>query len=168
MNIAVKIPFAWTEDVTAKAAEMWNEGKSAGEISAVIGASRNAVISKAHRTPKLFNSKNGEGKGYRRGKGTSVPILDTQERKRRAAEVARAQEQRRAISQAQTTASTYDVERLAQAKQLVDLGRRECHFPINEGGPFLYCAAETSKGSYCECHRLRMLPSTYTAGLEGV
>jgi len=53
-------------------------------------------------------------------------------------------------------ASRYDTERLPFAKRLEDLQPGECIWPINSGGPYLFCAAKTS-GRYCPHHKARLL-----------
>ena len=41
---------SWTEEKVAKLKELWGKGKTAKEISEIIGGvSRNAVIGKSHR-----------------------------------------------------------------------------------------------------------------------
>ncbi len=39
----------WTDDKIATLKRMWEDGKTGGEISEVLGCSRSAVIGKAHR-----------------------------------------------------------------------------------------------------------------------
>jgi GcrA cell cycle regulator len=39
----------WDEERTARAVQLWQDGKSASEIGRIIGATRNAVIGKLHR-----------------------------------------------------------------------------------------------------------------------
>lgn len=185
MNIAVKIPFTWTDEATATAARMWNEGKTSTSIAALIGTSRNAVISKAHRTPKLFNSKEGLGKGgtgavrfskARDGRQSVVikPAADRRIKLRNAEAERKAAAQRQAIREAREAGTAYDAERLPLAKTLVDLGAKECHWPMNDGGPFLFCASEATHGdqkgnpTYCRCHYLRRLPLRSSSDLEGV
>jgi GcrA cell cycle regulator len=50
----------------------------------------------------------------------------------------------------------YDLERLPHAKRLVDLRPGECMWPINDGNPFLFCAAKAA-GKYCQHHQARAL-----------
>ena len=39
-------------------------------------------------------------------------------------------------------------------KELLDLEPNDCRYPVNEGGPFLFCAEPSAKGSsYCAHHR---------------
>ncbi|MCB5205025.1 GcrA family cell cycle regulator [Neorhizobium sp. T786] len=181
MNVHVKTPFKWTEEVMSQAAEMWNDGQSATQIGRALGVSRNAVIGKAHRNPSVFISKEGMGRDWRSGVTGARPVQRAPEplvrrskeaieraKLKREAETAEATAMRLAIRDAKAGSEAYDTERLVHAKLLVDLDRGECHWPLNDGGPFLFCASETAKGSYCECHRLRMLPSRYTSDLEGI
>ncbi|MDE3764987.1 hypothetical protein [Sinorhizobium meliloti] len=48
----------------------------------------------------------------------------------------------------------YDLERLPFAKRLLELRPGECIWPINDGSPFLFCAAKTA-GKYCQHHQSR-------------
>lgn len=184
MNIAIKPPFVWTEKNTAEAARMWNDGLSATEVAVAIGASRNAVMGKAHRNPDLFRSKEGYGKGWRAGRTfsdnpkprPSVPrvVLNRAAKDAKAEQEAKVAAERQAVREARSNAAEYDAGRLQHAKTLVDLGSKECHWPINEGGPFLYCAAEATEGdrkgegTYCRCHYLRRLPSRPVADMGDI
>lgn len=61
----------------------------------------------------------------------------------------------------------YDLGRQPFAKILTDRANTECHWPINDGGPFLYCSAEiTGSSRYCTHHHDRAHPmstNTHTA-----
>lgn len=48
--------FFWSDEDDAKAAKLWNEGRSASEVGAAVGKSRNAVIGRVHRKPDLYRS----------------------------------------------------------------------------------------------------------------
>lgn len=39
----------WTEDLTGRVADLWNAGRSMGQISALTGVSRNAIAGKLNR-----------------------------------------------------------------------------------------------------------------------
>lgn len=52
---------------------------------------------------------------------------------------------------------TYDVNRLPLAKELEDVGPLECHWPLNNGNPFLFCGAPVSRDTYCAEHHRRSL-----------
>jgi len=45
-----------------------------------------------------------------------------------------------------------DDARLSTGKELMDLGRHECRWVLNNGGPFLFCAEETEGAVYCPHH----------------
>lgn len=46
---ATEPAFRWTDDTEARLTALWGAGKSASQIAAEIGATRNQVIGKAHR-----------------------------------------------------------------------------------------------------------------------
>ncbi|WP_085035210.1 GcrA cell cycle regulator [Ensifer aridi] len=50
--------------------------------------------------------------------------------------------------------TAYDAERLPSAKLLHELTAGQCRCSINNGGPYLFCAAETT-GRYCRNHQAR-------------
>ncbi|ASY63028.1 hypothetical protein SJ05684_c15860 [Sinorhizobium sojae CCBAU 05684] len=54
-------------------------------------------------------------------------------------------------------ANKYDANRLQFAKRLEDLLPGECIWPINSGGPYLFCAAKTDGKKYCAHHKARLL-----------
>ncbi|PDT53093.1 GcrA cell cycle regulator [Sinorhizobium americanum] len=53
-------------------------------------------------------------------------------------------------------ANEYDVRRLPFAKRLEDLLPGDCIWPINSGGPYLFCAAK-AVGKYCPHHKTRLI-----------
>jgi hypothetical protein len=55
-------------------------------------------------------------------------------------------------------AIAYDAERLPLSKTLLDLEPCECKWPMNSGGPFLFCAAPAEK-AYCDHHKQRSAKS---------
>jgi hypothetical protein len=46
--------FVWTNEVTDHASKLWKDGKSAREIAAEVGATRNSVLGVMHRHRELF------------------------------------------------------------------------------------------------------------------
>ncbi|NEJ74887.1 GcrA cell cycle regulator [Rhizobium phaseoli] len=44
----------WTEDRIVKAAQLWNEGRSARQIAELFGSKKNTVINMAHRNRDRF------------------------------------------------------------------------------------------------------------------
>jgi len=170
MNVAVA-PFKWTLEITEIAAEMWNADKSAREISEAIGASRSAVIGKANRDRTRFKEK---GRAYRvppRPRGSRRPskaIAPISTGKKTKIETLMEKAETAAkeaglLSLPEPTA--YDSARLEVAKPLLGLGKHECRWPLNNGGPFLFCAEATEVGGYCLHHSLRSV-SAYPAAAE--
>lgn len=51
----------------------------------------------------------------------------------------------------------YDMNRIGVAKALEDVAPLECHWPLNNGNPFLFCAAPVASDTYCEEHLRRSL-----------
>lgn len=50
-------------------------------------------------------------------------------------------------------AAKYDKSR--EGIPLHELGKHECHWPLNEGGPFLFCGEVKAGKNYCENHAQR-------------
>lgn len=166
MNIHIKQPsgliFNWTPEAISRAASLWNEGHSASQIAATIGVSRSAVSGLAHRNRDLFKSKQKVGtpdsrQRYAAAKEKITPNRNTGFFRRPERDGVPAEEDA-LIIEAQPEPTSYDAERLAVAKELHELGRCECHWPLNSGGPFRFCAAETSGKTYCAPHARRARP----------
>lgn len=171
MNIAVKAPFVWTEEITATAAEMWNAGISGAKIAKEIGATRNAVISKVHRTPGVFNARGGAGKVYVRPRRVKQDVPEVFQRSRKSKQQREAERLLHLERLAMPDPNSYDAERIPHAKTLIERGPRECCWPVTNGNPFLFCAAEATDGptealpTYCRHHHLRMLPARPVADM---
>ncbi|ASY72624.1 hypothetical protein N181_23780 [Sinorhizobium fredii USDA 205] len=58
-------------------------------------------------------------------------------------------------------ANAYDIQRLPFAKRLEELSPGECIWPINGGGPYLFCAAK-AVGRYCPHHKARLIQKKRT------
>lgn len=56
-----------------------------------------------------------------------------------------------------------------QLKTLFDLGAAECRWAVNDGGPFLFCAAPVAFDGcpYCASHYRRSVNPTYRNALHG-
>jgi len=170
MNIAVS-PFKWTVEITEIAAEMWNANKSAREISEAIGVSRSAVIGKANRDRTRFKAK---GRGFcsppksRRSRRSTTPRTPVSKDKTTRHETLM-QKAEAAAKEAGLLSlpepTEYDAGRLEVAKPLLGLGKHECRWPLNNGGPFMFCAEEAEAGPYCPHHALRSV-SAYPAAAE--
>lgn len=126
-------------DIEASA-KLWKDGLSASQIASRFGVSRNVIVGLAYRNRDQFPA---------RQKRKLAPV-------RR--EPPRARNQAPALKpEPEIPATAFDAERLQSAKPLHHLTAGECCWPLNTGGPYLFCAAETT-GRYCRSHHARSLP----------
>lgn len=150
----------WSEEKKAEAARLWNDGKSAGEIGALLGCSRSAVIGIAHRNRDLFPSR---------------PRVERQARLPRHEPMARPVKPARSNVPVITWPAEAPVELVAQSEEdlaanpfepsnpvtILDLTNTTCRWPLwpmgdNPGAQGLYCGEETAKDSaWCQHHRMR-------------
>jgi len=123
-----------------KASELWNDGLSASQIAASFDVSKSVIIGLAYRQRSLFP-----------------------ERKKRVNPLREIEKKRETIAQellgpeaTDITPTNYDNSRKTLAKGLVDLSADECRFPLDNGHPFMFCAAAAREGSaYCHHHHTR-------------
>ncbi len=150
-----------------RAAIMWSEDKTIGDIADFFGVSRNSVSGLMNRNRSLFPKKtdgamdlnpNGQKGGAGRAWKERKPYtrINTQgihkARKEAVRREAKAVEDETAeIPQIVPT----EAERLNAAKELMDLGAHECRWPVNNGHPFMFCAAVTDGATYCQHHAER-------------
>ncbi|RVH12788.1 GcrA cell cycle regulator [Sinorhizobium meliloti] len=128
-----------TVDIEASA-KLWKEGLSASQIASRFGVSRNVIVGLAYRNRDQFPA---------RQKRKLTPVRREPPRARNQAPELK--------TEPEIPATAYDAERLTHAKQLHQLSAGECCWPLNTGGPYLFCAAETT-GRYCRNHHSRSLP----------
>ncbi|MDX0354295.1 GcrA cell cycle regulator [Sinorhizobium meliloti] len=128
-----------TVDIEA-AAKLWRDDLSASQIAKRFGVSRNVIVGLAFRNRSLFPWRGDAGKKTR-APGPAKPARP----RKLAPELKREPE---------IPATSYDAERLKHAKLLHHLMASECCWPLNTGGPYLFCAAETT-GRYCRNHQSR-------------
>ncbi|ASQ03642.1 GcrA cell cycle regulator [Sinorhizobium meliloti] len=129
-----------TVDIEASA-KLWSEGLSASQIASRFGVSRNVVIGIAYRNRDRFPPRQKRKLARSRRERTRRP-------REQAPEIQ---------AEPEIPATAYDGERLTHAKPLHELTAGECCWPLNTGGPYLFCAAETT-GRYCRNHHARSLP----------
>ncbi|MDW9581923.1 GcrA cell cycle regulator [Sinorhizobium meliloti] len=134
-----------TVDIEA-AAKLWKDDLSASQIAKRFGVSRNVIVGLAFRNRSLFPWRGDAGKKTR-----APGQAKTARPRKQAPELKREPE---------IPATAYDAERLKHAKLLHHLMAGECCWPLNTGGPYLFCAAETT-GRYCRNHHARSLPRKY-------
>jgi GcrA cell cycle regulator len=133
---------AWTPEMIEIAARGWAENKPLSVIGAMIGKTHSQVSQYAQDHRDLFPKKDPSRKS------TGSPMKRTAEAEYIA-------------PQFLVPPEGYDAERLEHAKELHEVEARECRWPLNNGSPFMFCAAETEKGAtYCVHHRLRARPKT--------
>jgi GcrA cell cycle regulator len=138
----------WTDGRTERCRELWAGGSTASEIGAELGCTRNAVLSKVHRS------------GWA-GRGASQPPRPKpQPTPRRPRPVARAAalppppEPLAADERAHTAATSF---REGGPKPLLELGAGECRWPLGEPGApgFGFCAADARwPDVYCGRHSM--------------
>jgi GcrA cell cycle regulator len=157
MATATKGKF-WTEERAERCRALWADGWSAGQIGAELGCSRNAVMSKIHRSgwtqrsdvPKaLQRPPQASRRGPRKRQPTTTSNLPA-----------------RPVASAGPLAAVPDefvpepvradafVVRFGPGKTLLDIGPGECRWPTGEGNDFLFCAAAQADGPYCRAHAL--------------
>ncbi|API52881.1 hypothetical protein BMW22_15760 [Rhizobium leguminosarum] len=180
MNVHTKIKSGkqsvWDDETKRKMGEMWNNGQSAGRISAKFGVSRNVVIGLAMRNPDLFTPKGKGAPKYARwggrkpqpkqpGEARAKPLHNNvghkvrdmnNTRRSRMEAVQREAEKFRSGTSPLLEIAPDDVHRLTKGKELKDLGAHECHWVLNNDGPFLYCAEATGGPVYCDHHAARV------------
>jgi len=129
-----------TVDIEASA-KLWSEGLSASQIASKFGVSRNVVIGIAYRNRDRFPPRQKRKVARIKREPVRRPPVRAPEPK----------------TEPEIPATAYDAERITHAKLLHELTAGECCWPLNTGGPYLFCAAETT-GRYCRNHTARSLP----------
>lgn len=144
--------FIWSDERVQKLRDLWNDGLSASQIAARLGGvSRNGVIGKAHRIglgthslahapdkPRLQKQKPEQ---FVRPKKVNV----TPPPPPKPVKVAPPAPQPVITVQKPKPFMT----------TLLDLQCDECKWPMNDGGPFLFCGhPQHAGGAYCEYHHL--------------
>lgn len=147
----------WTPEQDNLLADLLAEGKSASQIGAELGVSRNAVIGRVSRNPDLAKI------GFARSPGKQGP-------KSKKSDKPRARPQRiRVVSPSILLDHAPSIplpepeyvhgERMTVGRPLLKLGHGECRWAVNDaekGELHLFCGAPAD-GPWCECHRLRSI-----------
>jgi hypothetical protein len=130
----------WSDENTALAARLWTEGKSALEISKILGVTRKAVIGKMHRA------------GLKR----NVPAAPAKVAPPR---IARRPNERKAHDEKRVNVIKFPVKEVRVVgeplmRPWTERKFGECAFPIVDGDVTYSCCADT-KGhrSYCPKHQ---------------
>lgn len=132
-----------------KAAELWAQNVSASQIAALFGVSRSSIIGFTFRNRDMFPKKP-KKVSERRIKAEARAFMPKRPKPEKAPKLPSPQKV------AKIEANEYDTSRADFQKPLHLLSSCECHWPLNEGSPFMFCAAETDEGqSFCVQHKLR-------------
>ncbi|OWV62565.1 hypothetical protein ATY75_12135 [Rhizobium sp. N122] len=172
-----------------KAAEMWADDASIGDIAAHFGVSRGKISGIMGRDRERFPQKTkgkmaknraaGNGNGVSKvafgaAPGKSLPTRSNgghAGHKLFNVHKARIEAARREAAEFQAGTSAYlqiapdDALRLETGKELMDLAAHDCRWPVSNISPFRFCAHKQFQGSsYCAHHMLRSLPKEAREG----
>jgi GcrA cell cycle regulator len=148
----------WSEEGKQRIKTLWDDGKTAGEIAAIFGVERNAILGVIHRN-----------KWQRGGTKQGAAALTKMQHRRAKAEgkppppSPKVFKIKRAPEDIQPP--TFIPEPPAPAKALnvafMDLRRNQCRWPLGES-PFLFCGLPQHGGRpYCPAHsRIAYQPVT--------
>lgn len=147
--------FQWTEEATTEAFRMWQDGRSASEIGAHFGVSRNAVLGKVHRaamasrsTPHLNRSRPRKAAPKERAPKAARP------------RVPRSQPQRDPLPAFKAAGPMPDTAAVEGSRRvpLIELTNSMCRWPIGDPKEpgFGFCGLPAAEGrSYCRAHHRR-------------
>lgn len=164
-KITVQNHQVWDDEAKQRMAMLWNSGKSAAQVAALFGISRNVIIGLAHRN-EIFKVKGRGSPTGPRAPRIAKPKTEHGHTGRkvkvtREARAARMEAVKREASEFMAGTSRYlrmhadDEARLADGKDILSLGRHECRWALNQRSPFLFCAESTSGAVYCSHHAQR-------------
>jgi GcrA cell cycle regulator len=151
----------WSDDREQQLRELWKGTLTGTQIAIVLGATRNAVIGKAHRLGLVRWNDRGN---------SETRLAERNARAVAAKRAARDREGQRRLSVKNEARETVRIAELAAVAQraaddaalvsggvsLFDITRDRCRWPLNEAYPidrFRFCGDPTDGGSYCEHHR---------------
>lgn len=136
----------WTPDMDAQITTLWYEGRSATQIGALVGKTRNAVIGRVHRLRlkrAMASPPPAKPKPHRRGGAAPSRIRSARLASPKPAKA--------------TVAKSPDIHLVPSetARHWTTRGYGECAFPVaGDGEHVLSCCAATGDGAtYCADHR---------------
>ena len=140
-------PFDWTPEAVEALRTRWAIGKTASQIAAVLGTTKNAVISKVHRLKLPQHGQQGKTVPKRRpsqGLATQVAKVRAQrsEQPQMASPDASGMKLLKGAAWAALPGSS--------PVPLIDLERGQCKWPIGDV-PMLFCGL-AADGTYCSVH----------------
>lgn len=155
----------WTPERRATVLNMWDAGNSGSVIAAAMGkgVTRNMIIGMVHRRKDKANVPRITGTSFAK---TLTP--EERELRSRIREAKRATMEARMLMPRIRIAPTPVFVRgpLPGSIPVNLFDRTGCAFPINDGGPFLFCNEPlTSVRPYCETHAQMMVKSVENVSL---
>lgn len=173
---------SWTTSTIAQAAEYWRSGFSSGQIANLMGVTRSSIAGLINRNRDKF-AQRGNGRPSKDIRPADMPAIPEpvverspeKEKKpanwntvlftRKSRDGMSLKQKREACKRdagedakliTDDAKAEYDQRRMPETLELHDLSNRQCHWPVNNGSPFLFCAAQTDGGKYCKHHHTRM------------
>lgn len=139
-----------------RASSMWRAGAELKDIAAKFGVSKNVIIGQANSNREMFPHRR-PPTGQRVKKAEAPPKPKKSKRgggnwNTNLFGVAKSTITKDPSYTARKT--EYDADRMPFAKPLHELEACECHWPLTDRGPYLFCAADASK-AYCDHHEAR-------------
>lgn len=156
-------PDAWPQEQVDLLKELAAKGYSAGQIAIELnrsfhaGKSRNAVVGKCLRMELELKGKVGKPSTAKLPALAPAPKLSTR-LKPRTKHLLPAVKSKPPIPEPKTPVAG---EPHGVALPLMQRKRHQCGWPVDDGGPFLFCAQPKLEGDkdYCRYHRLLSLPA---------
>ena len=141
----------WTEEAVSTLTTAWKAGKSSGIIAREMRTTRNTIIGKVHRLG--LAGRTTLDSMLRTGR---PPIPNKPPRQRTRPGTIKKQGPAPQESFARYPKAPAAILSPPEGQHVTLIDRTGCCFPMNEGGPFLFCNAELHEGSYCEFHHAAM------------
>lgn len=133
----IKAP-SWTDEETITLKRLWDEGASASAIGATLGRSRNAIIGRVHRL----------GMQERRSSWVLRPPKPPKPA------VLKLKPVKKPSSPAPKPYVPIHHEPAPLNVMLCEIPDNGCHWPMNEGGPYIFCGHERNgHRTYCDFHQ---------------
>lgn len=148
--------FVWSGERVQKLRDLWNAGFSASQIAARLGGvSRNGVIGKAHRIGLAKHKLAYDSDKPRVPKERPERIFRPKTVKAAAAPPPPKPPKPVKVAPVAPAPVMSVPKPKAFMKTLLQLECDECKWPMNDGGPFLFCGHQQhAGGAYCEYHHL--------------
>jgi len=140
-----------------RASSMWKAGAELKDIAAKFRVTKNVIIGQANSNRELFPHRRQPTGQRPKREPVVVPVKRKKTR-------GNGNWNTNLFGVAKSTIAKdpsyiavkteYDAERMRHAKPLHELEECECHWPLTDRGPYLFCAAEASR-TYCDHHEAR-------------